>query len=350
MTADDTPDEGPVGEEANPTPEPEGDEAEGAEQEEVTEDPPVEDEQDGGETEGEPEEGEPEDGEEAGAGEEVVELAEGQTIRLPDGTEVPVDKAVLFQADYTRKTQELASARREFEAEKQEVEQLKQQVDETFTMMQEWYEPRAANPTGWAAEILSEVDDPTRATAKVLYDLAQMRRPDGQPVLSPQFVEMFGIEQGDVADTAQAVQRDDELAELKAKVEERERREAEEAQLRERAREYQQEWDSIKLSHGLDFTTPQEEREAKQELLHFMRQTGIDRSLTDAYDLMAARRARQAPPPAQQKAAPVPPQKARATQAVTPRSTRSGATREVPADPPTVRGSVEAALAELSGG
>lgn len=346
MTADDIPTEGTDGPDIEAAPEPEE-----AEHEEPSDEPEATDEVTGEEDEPEPEAGEDgEDEPDAGAGEEVVELATGQTIRLPDGTEVPVDKAVLFQADYTRKTQELAEQRRAFESEKQQVEQLKQQVDETFQLMQEWYEPRAANPVGWAAEILSEVEDPTRATAKALYDLAQMRRPDGTPVLAPEFVEMFGIEQGDVADTAQTVQRDDELAELRRKVEERERQDAEQAQMRERARQYQQEWDGIKLSHGLDFSTPDEERAAKQELLQFMRQTGFDRSLTDAYDLMTVRKQRQAPPGPAPTPERVPAKKARGTQAVTPRSTRGGDTNPPRTDPPTVRGSLEEALAELSGG
>lgn len=339
MTADDTPD-GAVDTTGGPDPEPEP--AQGGDGEEP--------EQADGEPDPQAGDGEPEGGEEAGAGEETVELHEGQTVRLPDGTEVPVDKAVLFQADYTRKTQELAASRREFEQEKEQVEQLKQQVDSTFDLMREWYEPRAANPTGWAAEILGETDDPTRATAKVLYDLAQARKPDGTPVLDPKFVEMFGIEQGEVADTAQAVQRDDELAELRAKVEERERQEAEQAQLRDRARQYQQEWESIKLSHGLDFSDPTQEREAKQELLQFMRQTGVDRSLTDAYDLMAARRQRQAPPEQPPKADPVPSKKARATQAVTPRSSSTSATSSEPAEPATVRGTLMGELERIAAG
>lgn len=341
LTADDIPDEGAVtSTEPEPQPDPPdeaGDEA--GEPDEAPDEPADED--------GEPDGDDDQDGEEPGAGEEVVELVAGQTVRLPDGTEVPVDKAVLFQADYTRKTQQLAEERREFDAEKQQVESLKQQVDETFELMKEWYEPRAANPTGWAAEILTGTDDPTRATAKVLYDLAQARRPDGTPVLDPKFVEMFGIEQGDIADTAQTVQRDDELAELRRKVEERERAEAEQAQLRERARQYQSEWDSIKLAYGLDFSEPTQEREAKQELLQFMRQTGIDRSLTDAYDLMQARKARQAPAPATE---PVPAKKARATQAVTPRSSTTGASKAPKTDPPTVRGTLMDELERLAAG
>lgn len=333
MTASDTPEEpGPVTdtEEAPPAPE----EAGTVEEPEAE---PVAEEDGDGEPEATDEPGEEPDGD----GPEVVELSEGQTIRLPDGTEVPVEKAALFQADYTRKTQALADERRAFESEKQQVEALKQQVDETFTMMREWYEPRAANPTGWAVELLAETEDPTRATAKALYDLAQAG------VLDPKFVELFGIEQGEVADTAQAVQRDDELAELRRKVEERERQDAEQAALRERARQYQQEWDSIKLAYGLEFSDPSQEREAKQELLHFMRQTGIDRNLTDAYDLMQARKARQSPPPAPE---PVPAKKARATQAVTPRSSSSSAASPPPTGPRTVRGTLLEELERFAAG
>lgn len=303
-----------------------------------------------GEAGDEPEPAADEGAEGADGDEPVVELAAGQTIRLPDGTEVPVDKAVLFQADYTRKTQELAEQRREFQAEREQVEQLQQQVDETFGLMKEWYEPRAANPTMWAQEILSETPDPTRALVKVMYDLAQMRAPDGRTLLDPKFVQMFGLDEGDLADTAQAVQRDDELEQLRAKVEQQEQAQQEQARIRAQAAEYQREWDDIKLTNGLEFSTPAEEREAKQELLQFIRQTGIDRSLIDAYDLMQARKARTAPPePAPATPRPAP-KKARGSQAVTPRSAAGGAgARPQAATPPTTREALKETLAEMAG-
>jgi hypothetical protein len=276
----------------------------------------------------------------------VVELGEGQVIRLPDGTEVPVEKAVLFQADYTRKTQELADQRKELQTEREQVDSLKQQVDETYNLMREWYEPRAADPAGWAVELLSEVPDATRATAKMLYDLAQLRRPDGSPVLDPQFVEMFGIEQGEVADTANAVQRDDEVAELRRWKEQQELEKAEQVRIRQQAAQYQQQWDEIKLSHGLDFSSADEERQAKQELLEYIRETGITSSLVDAYDLMSVRR------PKKQSSQPTPidPNKTRASQAVTPRSSSGGSRGKTKSEPLSLRAAISESLSEMAGG
>jgi hypothetical protein len=250
----------------------------------------------------------------------VVEVPKGAVIRLPDGTEVPADKAVLFQSDYTKKTQQLAEERKSLESEKETFEADRQKVAEAYEQMRGWYETRAANPTEWVKEIVQESSDPTATIARALYELANAGR------LDPDFVKTFGIDAGEIAQRASKSQTDRELAELRAKVEGKERSEVEQKAIQQQAQKYQSEWDDIKTTHGLDFSNTDAEIEAKRELLQFALKNRISHSLKDAYDLMLVRTGRVGQP----KAEPVPmpdPQvteKKRASRAVTPKSQATG--------------------------
>jgi hypothetical protein len=262
----------------------------------------------------------------------VVEVPEGAVLRLPDGTEVEADKAVLFQSDYTKKTQQLAEERKQFEADREK-------IADAYEQMRNWYESRAANPTDWVKEIVSESPDPTAAIAKALYELANEGRLDAE------FVKTFGIDAGEVAKRATESKRDSELDELRKKVEDRDRSEAEQRAIREQAQKYQSEWDAIKQSKSLDFSTRDDEIAAKRELLKFAMNNRMAHSLTDAYDLMLLRTGRTGQPEvAKAKSEPDPQvtEKKRASRAVTPKgSATSGQRAKRPA---SVR---EAALQSL---
>ena len=267
----------------------------------------------------------------------VVEVPEGALIRLPDGTEVEADKAVLFQSDYTKKTQQLAEERKQFEADREKV------VD-AYEQMRNWYESRAANPTDWVKEIVSESPDPTAAIAKALYELANEGKLDAE------FVSTFGIDAGEVAKRATESKRDTELEQLRKKVEDRERTEAEQRAIQEQAKKYEAQWSEIKSGHGLNFETRDDEIAAKRELLQFAMNNRMAHSLTDAYDLMLLRTGRMGQPEAVKAKSEPDPQvteKKRASRAVTPKSSASGAPRKK--RPASVREAALQSLEEYAG-
>lgn len=318
---DDTPDDGPV---ENPAPDTEEPEGEAPEEPEVGEEEDTEGEPDEEET-GEPEGEDAEEGDDESEDEEsddespVIEIAEGSKLRLPDGTEVDADKAVLFQQAFTKKTQELARERQEFEQERDAFAEVQRQVEDTYEQMRSWYEERVENPTEWVQEIALESGDATRTIAKAIYELGTAGR------LDPKFVEAFGIEAGVVADMASEADTASELAELRAW---REKQEAERAQaqtVQQKAAEYQRQWDEIKLTHGLELNG-EEETAAKRELMEFAVSKRLTHDLGDAYLLMQASRQSQEPVPAP-KPDPVTTEKKRALAAVNPRSKGGGAAK-----------------------
>ncbi len=268
----------------------------------------------------------------------VIEVQEGALLRLPDGTEVDASQAVLLQRDYTRKTQQLAEERRGFDAQRE-------QIGQAYEQMRGWYEERSADPTGWVQEIVSGTEDPTATIARALYDLA------GAGVLDPSFVATFGIDAGEVADRAQTSTRDRELAELRQKIEDRERQEAEQEYAQQAVRSqvavYTAQWNDIVAQHGIKFDSREAEKEAKREVLNFAIDNGLAHSLQNAYDLMLARKGRIS---TQSKAGakgadPQVAAKKRASRAVAQRSGGAGASAKTPAKALSTR---EAALEAIS--
>lgn len=219
----------------------------------------------------------------------LIEIAQDAKLRLPDGTIVDAEQAVLLQADYTRKTQELAEQRRQLDAEKQNVEQSVQEYQQAYSQMREWYESRAARPSDWLSEIASQTQDPTATLAQAIYSMAQ------EGLLDPQFVETFGIESGPVAQVAKGSQVESELQELKRWRQEQESSSERQSQVRERATVYEREWEQIKSSRGIKFSDRAGELESKRELLQFALENNLTRSLTDAYDLMTVRKPKSVP-------------------------------------------------------
>ena len=274
----------------------------------------------------------------------VVEVPNGAVLRLPDGTEVEADKAVLFQSDYTKKTQQLAEERKTLDSEKAEFESDRQKVTEAYEQMRNWYESRNANPTEWVKEIITEAKDPTATIAKALYELAN----DGR--LDPEFVKTFGIDAGEVAQRATELKRNSELDELRQKVEARERTEAEQKAIAEQARKYQAEWDEIKSDKGLSFESSAAEIDAKRELLNFALQNRVSHSLKDAYDLMLVRTGRLNQPKAEPEHVPDPQvtEKKRASRAVTPKSAAGGAGGKKVGRPKSTRDAALRAIEEYA--
>ena len=251
----------------------------------------------------------------------VFEVPKNGVLVLPDGTRVDAEKAVLLQADYTRKTQELAEQRKEFENEKSQLSELQSEVVNSYQQMRGWYEERVVNPTGWIQEIVASTPQPTATIAKALYDLAHAG------VLEPEFVETFGIDSGEVAEKANTVRSQTELEQLRARLDEREYAEAQQFAVQRQAQVYQSQWDNIKGSHGLEFDGADAEMEAKRELLQFAMESRLTRSLEDAYDLMSVRKGKTVAPKPDPEPTPDPEvtAKKRASRAVSRKSVSSSA-------------------------
>lgn len=297
-------------------------------------------------------ESDPKDQSQAGSGENdseidpnapVFEVPKNGVLVLPDGTRVNAENAVLLQADYTRKTQELAEQRKQFDNEKSQLAELQQEVVQSYEQMRGWYEERVANPTGWIQEIATSVQDPTATIAKALYDLAHAG------VLEPEFVETFGIDSGEVAEKANTVRSQTELEILRQRLDEREQAEAQRAYaesqqvaVQRQAQVYQSQWDNIKNSHGLGFDSQEAEMEAKRELLQFAMESRLTRSLEDAYDLMSVRKGKAVTPKPGSTPDPEVTAKKRASRAVSRKSVSSGGST-----PKKSMSTREAALAAL---
>ena len=220
----------------------------------------------------------------------VIEIAQDAKLKLPDGTLVDAEQAVLLQADYTRKTQELAEQRRQLESKQRQVEQAGAQYQQAYEQMRSWYEERAVRPADWLTEIASQTQDPTATVAQAIYTMAQ------NGLLDPKFVETFGIESGTVAEVAKGSQVESELEELKRWRREQEMSVQRQAEVQQRAAVYEQEWESIKASRGISFPDRAAELEGKRELLQFALENNLTRSLTDAYDLMTVRKPKSVKP------------------------------------------------------
>jgi len=262
---------------------------------------------------------EPEESEDEPDDVPYIDIVEDAKLKLPDGTVVDAKSAVLMQADYTRKTQELAEQRKEIDSARGELDTAARQVEQQYNSMREWYETRAARPSDWIAEIASQTGDATATVAQSLYTMAQ------SGLLDPKFVETFGIEAGDVAEVAKGSQVQSELDELKQWRAQQEQMVQQQTAVKQRAAEYEREWDSIKQSSGLKFTNRADELEAKKELLQFAMQNNLTRSLRDAYDLMTVRKPK---PVSQPGPDPEVAAKKRASRAVTPKSASGSAPKQ----------------------
>ena len=329
--------------------------AEELESEEQAPEVPVE--QDGQTEEGEPEEAEePEESEgeedegdgaaktaKGGGSGEVIEVPEGATLRLPDGTEVPADKAVLFQAAFTRKTQALAEERKALETQFEEFQGVQQQVRDTYEQMNAWYTERVQRPADWVQEIAIESGDATRVIGRALYALAQA----GQ--LDERLTKALGLTEGDgvPAQIAQEDELREQLTELQAWKESQEQTRQQQSAVHQRVAQYHEQWDEITTLYGAEFDSPQAENAAKRELVEFAQARGLTHNLVDAWQLMQAvkqpPKQAEAPKPKPQ----VTPAQQQALRAVTPRSVGGGSGKKVRTAPVSTRSAVLEALEEM---
>lgn len=251
----------------------------------------IDDDEDGDDPEGESAEGdepdEDDEDEDADATPQAVEVSEDDVIRLPDGTEVSVKDSALRQQDYTKKTQELSRRGEDLDARENEIVQAAGDLSN-------WYESRAKDPTGFAAEIVGSTGDPTLTVAKLLKSLA--------PKLDPKFVAAFGIDEGQVAEEADRADREERLERLER--EQQEQREQVQASERQQqvVQHYLGKWNELKTSEGLEFGTPAEERERFREVVKFAAEKQVT-DLSVAYAALDRQRGRQSqqtpatPPP-----------------------------------------------------
>lgn len=263
-------DEPPEGGEEAPEPDEGGAEAEDQSEDEVDGDGDAEEDGDG----------ESEDGD-GGEQSDAVAVDEESTYALPDGTEVrgsELRDGWLRQADYTRKTQQLAKQNRD-------VKQREQQIAD-------WLQNVRERPGDAILEVASGTDDPTSAftsalaasgnpTANVAQVLKQLA---GAGKLDPEFVEHFGIDTSDgpVGQQADQAAKDDRIERLEKRDQEREQSQRQQQMVT----EYRQQWDSIKEQSELDFGDSDDaEREARIELMKFARDRQIP-DLGDAYAVM----------------------------------------------------------------
>lgn len=264
-----------------------------------------------------------------------IEVTEEDLIVLPDGTEVPVKESALRQADYTRKTQQLAEERKKLEEAQAKADQLLDDFDN-------WYQERAANPDRWITEIAKSLPDRgvrTQMIARALRDMA------AGGYLEDDFVELFGLTGGKAAEFA-AEPEADRVAQLEAKLRQQEAERDAEIRVREQAAILQGQWAEIKAAYGLAYSTPQEELEAKREVLQFAKENGVP-NLRVAFDAMSARRQTTATARQPDEATT---EKKRATRAIAQRSAGAGQTAPPKKKAKTVRGAAELALEKYLAG
>lgn len=270
--------------EARRAPEPEATVEETEEQvEEVAEQPEPEGEEPEGDGEPDPDEADDEDAEDDSTEVDDQPLAvdDDTVLTLSDGTELTgkeLREGYLRQADYTRKTQELAEQRREVESK----------LDDLAASIED-------NPVQWVTEIVSGASDPTAALAQALVALNNAGK------LDPEFVKTFGLEAPELTGKATQAQAEDRIARLEREREE-ERQAAEAKAARDAAlAEYRSQWLEIVTDEGLTFGSPAEETAFKAELAAFAGQHQIT-DLRIAYAAMERQRERIAQREAQQKA------------------------------------------------
>ena len=262
-------------------PEPEEDTDPEVDDEDVDEPDEVDDEgdEDPDESDDDPEDDEDAEGDEDDEGEDdeqdgdILEVTDETVLTLPDGTTTSVKDALLRQADYTRKTQELAEQRREVEA--------------FYDELKGYVEERSTNPVGWTEEIILNSPDPTQTVAQAIVNLAKSGK------LDPKFVETFGLESGPVVDQAHTSQVDQRVDRLEQE-REQERQQAQAEQARTQAlQQYRQQYAEIVSTEGLEFDSVEAENAFKAELAEFARNTGIVSDLRVAYDALARQKDRE---------------------------------------------------------
>jgi hypothetical protein len=312
-----------------------------------TDDAPDDEPDEGDDPDGEPDDDGDGGGDEDDADAPVIELTEGAVLQLPDGTKVPYEKAALFQADYTKKTQALADERRQFEESRDSFQTDKDQFEQQMDQVVGWYESRQKNAAWVAAEEAAEdTDDPTLVVAKMLKSLNDA----GQ--LDPRFAEAFGLDQPEpeVLEAARKAQEGDRVAQLEQRLQEQEEAKTAEQRQREVLGELNRQWDQIVEQDGLTFDKPDAEFQAKKDLVMFAREHGIT-DLGIAHAAMSHQRNGRGKTQAAPAADPKTVERKRQTRAIARKSSSAAtpAPKRLASVEDAAKASVEAFLAEASG-
>lgn len=232
----------------------------------------LEDDEEEDESEEEDEDDEEDDEDEDDA-EEAVALDDEVQVRLPDGTELTgreLREGYLRQQDYTQKTQ---------------------RVSDVYRKMEQWYEQRAKNPTGWIAEIAYGQEDPAEAIAGAL------RETGNSTVLFGQMVRHM-VEQGDLADELVEAMNLTNLAEqakdqqvhqkvqsLEQQIQQRDQQAAQQQEMARIEKQLNDQWANVVSQNELEFESSQQAQDTKVRLLEFARDNGIP-NLEVAYAAM----------------------------------------------------------------
>lgn len=264
-----------------------------------------------------------------------IEVTDQDVIVLPDGSEVKIHEAALRQADYTRKTQQLAEERKVLEKKVAE-------TDQVLGDFETWYQERAANPDNWIAEIARSLPDRGVRTQMIARALKQLA---SSGYLEDDFVQTFGLVAGKAAEFAEEPEAD-RIAQLEAQLKSQQAEKEIEGRVRKQAAILQSQWDEIKSSYGVSFASPQDEVAAKKEVLEFAKANGVS-NLRVAYDAMQARRQPTATPQRQPDA--VTTDKKRASRAISQKSQAAGQISNPAQKAKTIRHAAELALDKYIG-
>jgi hypothetical protein len=209
-------------------------------------------------------------------------------IKLPDGRVVNVKDGIELKADYTRKTQELATQRREVEDVYTQLMQWRDSVlAEPKAFVAELIAANAAEPADLAGEVLFKAADPTAALARVIKQML-----DGG-ALSEDFIEAFGLEAPDHTVRAKAKSAEDEsrLERLERELAERRAAEESSAAQAQLLASYERQIDEIISTEGLNTT---DRDDLIVELVSFAQESGLVDNLAHAYAVLSRNKEREA--------------------------------------------------------
>jgi hypothetical protein len=207
-------------------------------------------------------------------------------LTLPDGRTVSVKDGIELKADYTRKTQELASQRKEVEGVYTQLMAWRDSViAQPAEFVAELVTESKADPAGLARTVLATTSDPTAALAQLIQHMLD----DGS--LTDDFIEAFGLEAPDHAVRAKATnaKADARLERLERELAERREADNESATQAKLLNDYEHQIDAIIASEGLD---PSGRDALVVELISFAQESGLVDNLAHAYAVLAYRKER----------------------------------------------------------
>lgn len=231
-------------------------EEDGDDLEEDLEDEELDDEEDeeddDGEGDEESEESEDDDGDPLELDDEDVLIVDGEEVTFQE-----IREGNLREADYTKKTQELADERRE--------------VEEAAEKLQTWVDERQQDPVAWVAEIAAGSGNPSWLLGKAIEKMAS------QGQLDPRFVKAAGLdEEGEARQVVDEGEQEQRLRTVEER-QEAERREREEAKAREAAKQqYLNQFEAAVEKAGVTFSDRNQRDETIAEVAEYASANGIN--------------------------------------------------------------------------